>query len=48
LALKDLLLRIAQLADDNAELSELDLNPVIANPDGITVLDAKARIGPVD
>lgn len=46
-ALKELLLRLAQLADDNPELAELDLNPVIVNPDGVTVLDAKARIVPI-
>lgn len=46
-ALKELLLRVAQLADDNPELAELDLNPVIANPDGVCVLDAKAKIVPV-
>ncbi len=46
-ALKELLLRLAQLAGDNPELAELDLNPVIANPDGITVLDAKVKLLPV-
>jgi len=45
-AIKDLLLRVAQLADAHPELSELDLNPVVATPGGIAVLDAKARIAP--
>ena len=34
-ALQDLLLRISRLADDLPELAELDLNPVIARPDGV-------------
>jgi acyl-CoA synthetase (NDP forming)/GNAT superfamily N-acetyltransferase len=43
-AIKDLLLRVAQLADDNPELIELDLNPVVATGSGVMTLDAKARI----
>jgi acetyl coenzyme A synthetase (ADP forming)-like protein len=45
-ALGDVVLRISRLADDLAEVSELDLNPVIAGPDGCVVVDARARIGP--
>jgi acyl-CoA synthetase (NDP forming)/GNAT superfamily N-acetyltransferase len=45
-ALEQLLLRVGQLADDNPELLELDLNPVVATPEGVLVLDAKARIVP--
>lgn len=43
-AIKRLLLRVAQLADDNPELIELDLNPVVATASGVLVLDAKARV----
>jgi acyl-CoA synthetase (NDP forming)/GNAT superfamily N-acetyltransferase len=43
-ALKDLLLRVAQLADDNPELVELDLNPVVATAQGVAVLDTKIRV----
>ena len=36
-ALADALLRVSRLADDLPEVSELDLNPVIARPDGVLV-----------
>ena len=43
-AVEDLLLRISQLAEDLPEVAELDLNPVIARPDGCVVVDARVRI----
>ena len=43
-ALADVLLRLSQLADDFPELAELDLNPVIALPDGAVVVDARVRV----
>ena len=43
-AVEDLLLRISQLAEDLPEVAELDLNPVIAGPDGCVVVDARVRI----
>jgi acyl-CoA synthetase (NDP forming) len=43
-ALRDALLRVSQLADDLPEVSELDLNPVIACADGVTVVDASVRV----
>ncbi len=45
-AVADLLLRISSLADDLAEIAELDLNPVIAKPDGCVVVDARVRVAP--
>ena len=36
-ALADALLRVSRLADDLPEVSELDLNPVLARPDGVLV-----------
>lgn len=45
-ALQDLLLRVAQLADDLPEIAELDLNPVIARPDGTHVVDARVHLRP--
>ena len=45
-AVEDLLLRVARLADDLPELAEMDLNPVIARPNGVTVVDAKLRLAP--
>jgi acyl-CoA synthetase (NDP forming) len=45
-AVADLLLRIGSLADDLPEVAELDLNPVIAGPDGCVVVDARVRVAP--
>jgi acyl-CoA synthetase (NDP forming) len=45
-ALQDLLLRVARLADDLPEVAELDLNPVIARPDGSHVVDARVHVRP--
>ena len=43
-ALRGILLRISRLADDLPEVAELDLNPVIARPDGVTAADARIRV----
>ncbi len=43
-ALRDTLLRVSQLADDLPQVAELDLNPVIACPDGVTAVDARIRV----
>ena len=43
-ALEDLLLRVGTLATTVPELVELDLNPVIATPGGIAVVDGRCRI----
>ena len=45
-ALRDLLLRVSRLADDLPEVTEVDLNPVIARPDGAFVVDARVRATP--
>ena len=47
-ALQDLLLRVSRLADDLPELAELDLNPVVARPDGVAVVDARIRLAPAE
>ncbi len=43
-ALVDLVLRLARLADDVPEVAELDLNPVVALPDGCMAVDARIRV----
>jgi acetyl coenzyme A synthetase (ADP forming)-like protein len=43
-ALVDLLLRLSLLADDLPEVAELDLNPVLALPDGCFAVDARVRV----
>lgn len=45
--LRDLLLRVSRLADDLPQVAELDLNPVLARPDGVAVIDARIRLTPV-
>jgi acyl-CoA synthetase (NDP forming) len=45
-ALRDLLLRVSRLADDLPEITELDLNPVIARRDGVFVVDARVKVTP--
>jgi acetyl coenzyme A synthetase (ADP forming)-like protein len=43
-ALEDLLLRVGILADNHPEIAELDCNPVIAGPDGATIVDVRIRV----
>ena len=45
-ALRDLILRTGQLADEQPGIVEMDLNPVLAGPTGAVVVDARIRIGP--
>jgi acyl-CoA synthetase (NDP forming) len=45
-ALRDILLRVSRLTDDLPEISELDLNPVIARPDTAVAVDARIRVAP--
>ena len=45
-ALNDLLVRLGLLAHDVPEIRELDLNPVIAGPDGVAAVDARVRVAP--
>jgi acyl-CoA synthetase (NDP forming)/GNAT superfamily N-acetyltransferase len=45
-AIENALLRVARLAADLPEVAEMDLNPVIASPDGAVVVDAKVRLAP--
>jgi acetyltransferase len=41
------LVKLAQLAADCPEIRELDLNPLLADPDGVIVVDARIRVMPV-
>ena len=44
-ALIDLLLRVGRLADDHPRIRALSLNPVLARPDGYSVLHASVELG---
>ncbi len=46
-AVVDLVLRVARLADDFPEVADLDLNPVIAGPNGCVAVDARVRVSAV-
>ena len=43
-ALADLVLRLARLGDEHPAIAELDLNPVLALPDGCVAVDARVRV----
>jgi hypothetical protein len=43
-ALRDILLRVSQMADHLPQVAELELSPVVARPDGAQVTDARIRI----
>jgi acyl-CoA synthetase (NDP forming) len=43
-ALEDLLLRISAMVEAHHEIVELDLNPVMAGPDGAVAVDARVRV----
>jgi acetate---CoA ligase (ADP-forming) len=45
-ALVDLLHRLSKLGEDLPEVAELDLNPIIAGPDGYVAVDARVRLRP--
>jgi acyl-CoA synthetase (NDP forming) len=47
-AIEDLLLRIARLVEEVAEIADLDLNPVIVLPpgQGCLIVDARIRVEP--
>ncbi len=46
-ALADLLLRISTLVEDIPEVREVVCDPILASPDGVGVLNAQIRLGPV-
>ena len=43
-SLKDMLLRISQLAEDLPQVAELELSPVVARPDGAVAITGQVRI----
>jgi acyl-CoA synthetase (NDP forming)/GNAT superfamily N-acetyltransferase len=45
-ALRDVLMRVSRLANDLPEITDLDLNPVIARPDGVVAASARIKVTP--
>jgi len=45
-ALEAALMRLSQLACDVAEIAELDINPLLADGEGVIALDARVRLAP--
>ncbi len=45
-ALEELLQRVSAMVEAHREILELDLNPVIVGPDGVTTVDARIRVRP--
>jgi acetyltransferase len=43
--LEEILIRLAQLVTDFAEIEELDINPLFVTADGYSAVDARVRIG---
>ena len=47
-ALADALLRVSRLTDDLPEISQLNLDPVVAREDGVWCVDVRVRISPAE
>ncbi|HEX6518963.1 MAG TPA: GNAT family N-acetyltransferase [Streptosporangiaceae bacterium] len=47
-ALRELLLRVSRLAEDLPQVTDLELNPVIARPDGVYPVDARIKVAPYE
>ena len=45
-ALCEVLLRISDLVSDLPEVMELDINPLLCDPQGVLALDARVKLGP--
>jgi acyl-CoA synthetase (NDP forming) len=46
-ALAEVILRVAALVSAHEEIVELDLNPVLASPEGAVVVDVRMRVQPI-
>jgi acetyltransferase len=46
-AVIDTLLRVAQLVIDHPELREIEINPLLADADGVTAVDVSLRLAPI-
>jgi succinyl-CoA synthetase beta subunit len=39
---------VSRLAEDLPEVAELELNPIVARPDGACAMDARVRVSPAE
>ena len=47
-AVRDLLLRVSRLSDDLPEVTDLELDPVVAGPEGVAVVNARVKVTPYE
>jgi acetyltransferase len=47
-AIVDVLTRVSQIAVEHPEIAELDVNPLLADADGVLALDARMSLAPAD
>ncbi len=47
-AIEDVLIRVSAMVQAHPEIVELDCNPLIAGPDGATIVDARVRVEAAD
>jgi acetyltransferase len=45
-AVADVLIRLGRIAAEHPEIRELDINPLLADPNGLIALDARIRVAP--
>ncbi len=45
-AIAHIMVRVAQLVADHAEVIEIDINPLLADAEGVVALDARIRVAP--
>jgi acyl-CoA synthetase (NDP forming) len=45
-ALRDVVLRVSALVEDVPQIAEMDCNPVIVHPHGVSIVDARVRVEP--
>ena len=43
-AIEDLLLRVSRMVADHPSISELDLNPILATPEGACAVDVRLKV----
>jgi acyl-CoA synthetase (NDP forming) len=47
-ALVDAVLRVGAMVEELPQIGELDLNPILVHPRGVTVIDARVRVAPAE